>query len=52
MATLGQLTAGMAHELNNPVAAIRRAADFIAEDMVSLVTTLPNGETIRATLPY
>jgi C4-dicarboxylate-specific signal transduction histidine kinase len=33
MATLGNLAAGMAHELNNPVAAIQRAADFIKEDL-------------------
>jgi signal transduction histidine kinase len=50
MATLGQLTAGVAHELNNPVAAIRRTADFLAEDIVSLVAELPNGESIKATL--
>ena len=37
MATLGQLTAGMAHELNNPITAIRRAADFIYEDIEILV---------------
>ena len=37
MATLGQLTAGMAHELNNPITAIRRAADFIYEDIKILV---------------
>jgi C4-dicarboxylate-specific signal transduction histidine kinase len=36
MATLGNLAAGMAHELNNPVAAIQRAADFIKEDLERL----------------
>jgi two-component system NtrC family sensor kinase len=36
MATLGNLAAGMAHELNNPVAAIQRAADFIREDLEKL----------------
>lgn len=38
MATLGNLAAGMAHELNNPVAAIQRAADFIREDLEQLFT--------------
>lgn len=36
MATLGNLAAGMAHELNNPVAAMQRAADFIKEDLDQL----------------
>jgi signal transduction histidine kinase len=36
MATLGQLVAGIGHELNNPIAAIGRAADFITEDLSSL----------------
>lgn len=50
MATLGQLTAGIAHELNNPTAAMRRAVDFIAEDMVALVTQLPDGGLIKSTI--
>jgi signal transduction histidine kinase len=50
MATLGQLTAGVAHELNNPVAAIQRSADFIADDIVSLAGELPDGASIRAAL--
>ncbi|MBU0719498.1 MAG: cyclic nucleotide-binding domain-containing protein [Planctomycetes bacterium] len=50
MATLGQLTAGVAHELNNPVAAIRRAAEFIGEDLVALVADLPDGELIQETI--
>jgi two-component system, NtrC family, sensor kinase len=36
MAALGNLAAGMAHELNNPVAAIQRAAEFIKEDLLQL----------------
>ena len=36
MATLGNLAAGMAHELNNPIAAIQRAAEFIREDLEQL----------------
>ncbi len=50
MATLGQLSAGVAHELNNPTAAMRRAVDFIAEDVVSLVTPLPDGALIAQTV--
>ncbi len=48
MATLGQLTAGVAHELNNPTAAMQRAVDFIAEDLIALVTQLPDGELINS----
>jgi signal transduction histidine kinase len=33
MAQLGTLTAGVAHELNNPAAAVRRAADRLAEEL-------------------
>ncbi len=38
MATLGEMAAGLAHELNNPVAALTRAAEHIAEDATELVT--------------
>ena len=51
MASLGNLAAGMAHELNNPVAAIQRAADFIREDLTALVTENPGLETAAAALP-
>lgn len=33
MATLGQLVAGVAHELNNPVAALERGVDFLTDDI-------------------
>lgn len=36
MSTLGTLAAGLAHELNNPVAAILRASDHLREDLVHL----------------
>jgi signal transduction histidine kinase len=37
LATLGELAAGIGHELNNPVAAIVRAVDFLQEDVESLL---------------
>lgn len=51
MATLGNLAAGMAHELNNPVAAILRATEFIAGDLVSLFEESPELATAAAALP-
>ncbi|MFU8839351.1 MAG: sensor histidine kinase [Nitriliruptoraceae bacterium] len=48
MATLGELSAGIAHELNNPASAVRRAATFIAEDLRALLADHPDG-TARTT---
>ena len=36
MATLGTLAAGVAHELNNPAAAVQRAAEHLANQMAKL----------------
>jgi signal transduction histidine kinase len=38
MATLGQLAAGIGHELNNPIAAINRAAEFLGEDLTAVLS--------------
>ncbi len=35
LAALGKLSAGLAHELNNPAAAVRRAADHLAAALVA-----------------
>lgn len=50
MATLGQLSAGVAHELNNPVAAIQRAADFVHQDLLQMVADLPDAPAYRTML--
>lgn len=52
LATLGELTAGIAHELNNPVAAIRRSAEFLAEDIAKLVERVPDGPECTAAMEH
>ncbi|HEX2971681.1 MAG TPA: ATP-binding protein [Tepidisphaeraceae bacterium] len=47
MATLGQLAAKVAHELNNPIAAIHRAAEYIGEDVAVLLGWLPDVESVN-----
>ena len=50
LATLGQLAAGVGHELNNPAAAVSRAADFLAEDIEALALRTPDGEVFADAL--
>ncbi|MEA2003193.1 MAG: ATP-binding protein [Actinomycetota bacterium] len=50
LATLGQLAAGVGHELNNPAAAISRSADFLAEDIEALIGTGPDADTLAGAL--
>jgi two-component system NtrC family sensor kinase len=50
LATLGQLAAGVGHELNNPAAAVSRAADFLEEDIEALAAGSPDGEALVAAL--
>ncbi|MGD2078117.1 MAG: ATP-binding protein [Chloroflexota bacterium] len=42
MAQLGTLTAGIAHELNNPAAAVKRGAEQLADAMSELTVTFTN----------
>lgn len=49
-AMLGHLAAGIAHELNNPIAAIVRAADHAGEATGRLLDTLNLGEGARQVL--
>lgn len=42
MATLGNLAAGMAHELNNPIAAILSASGHLDEDLATLLASSPD----------
>jgi two-component system NtrC family sensor kinase len=50
MATLGHLSAGVAHELNNPIAAINRAAEFVREDLLALTAEVPDGVVMKEIL--
>lgn len=47
MATLGQIAAGVAHELNNPISAIARSADFLGQDLQRLAGSMTGGEIFR-----
>lgn len=49
-ATLGELAAGVAHELNNPVAALERASDHLQEDLAALMSTHPDGKFVAETV--
>ncbi len=46
LASLGELAAGVAHELNNPVAALSRAARFIADDTARLLEQHPDTDLL------
>src|SRR3954452_22687562 len=50
MASLGKLSAGIAHEINNPAAAARRAAESLGEPIQALreANTLLDGEPLTA----
>lgn len=52
LASLGALSAGVAHELNNPMAAIQRISDYLDQDVTGLLEGAPNrkwaGAAIRA----
>ena len=50
MALLGQLVAGVGHELNNPVAAILRATEYVEADVTELTTRHPEASRFTEAL--
>ena len=46
LTTLGELAAGVAHELNNPAAALQRASEHLAEDVRTVLG--PDSPALRA----
>ncbi|MFO1490088.1 MAG: ATP-binding protein [Kiritimatiellia bacterium] len=50
MATLGELSAGVAHELNNPVASILRSTEYVRDDLRALLPGLSGGEALARLL--
>lgn len=49
-ATLGEMSAGIAHELNNPVAALVRSTEHLLQDVTDLLSGQPRGELIANTM--
>ncbi|TVQ93590.1 MAG: hypothetical protein EA393_02015 [Bacteroidetes bacterium] len=50
MATLGELTAGLAHEINNPASALLRSVDFLSTnlpDLAQRASALPDTGLVR-----
>ncbi|MBK1643223.1 hypothetical protein CKO25_00845 [Thiocapsa imhoffii] len=47
-AMLGELAAGIAHELNNPVAAMLRATTYVGEDLERVLASHPQGALARS----
>lgn len=50
MVALGRLVAGIAHELNNPVAAINRNADYLLRDIEALASGHESADPFNAML--
>lgn len=50
LATLGELAAGIAHELNNPVAAVARGVDHLTDDLDALLAPGEIGSAARRVL--
>ncbi len=46
MAALGKLTAGIAHEMNTPIGAIRSTVDVLSRSSAKLEQILENSETL------
>lgn len=49
-ATLGEMAAGLAHELNNPVAALERSASHLAEDIDRVLSACPDPGPARTAM--
>ncbi|MGY6556834.1 MAG: sensor histidine kinase [Schaalia turicensis] len=49
-AMLGELSAGIAHELNNPITALARAAEHLNEDIDRVLSTSPSLEPARTSM--